>query len=231
MPGAVPEFFVAIEAGDEALVKDLLKRGADPNARRSALCPTWNKAPVKDGPTALMLAMRAGHDEVAKALLAAKANPLLVDQFKKTAAMYALEFGHGDMETLTFIIQGMSPKDLSQADDWGHNLIMYAALAGSPSVVDMLQKADPSGGSLSGRVKDGEHNNLDILTLSAKHGQGKVIEALLHAQFSSHLLENSRKNQEQGARVTSHESLKDAPVSRLKRIQKCAPPPDHSILP
>ena len=87
-------FFAAIASGDAATVRRLLADGADCNDHCAPLCPTWNKQPVTLGPTALMIAMRTGQDEAAKVLLAASADPLLLDQFGKSAAMYALEVGH-----------------------------------------------------------------------------------------------------------------------------------------
>ena len=96
----------AVEAGDEATVAELLATGADPNSRRTALCPTWNKAPTDLGCTALMLAMRGGHDGIGRTLLAAKADPLLLDQFNKSAAMIALEYSHIHMQSLrTMLLQ------------------------------------------------------------------------------------------------------------------------------
>ena len=68
-----------------AAVRKALASGADPNTRRTPLCPTWNKVKVELGPTALMLAMRGGNDEVAKLLLDKKADPLLKDQFDKNS--------------------------------------------------------------------------------------------------------------------------------------------------
>ena len=105
------------------------------------------------------------------------------------------------MESLVILIDRMAAADsLAQLDQWGHNLIMYAALAGSAETVARLLVADVSGKSLKARVSDGGHE-LDLLTLSAKHGQGEVIGVLLGAQnFSSTLLESSRQVVTAGAK-------------------------------
>ena len=164
----------AVEAGDEAAVARLLAtNGVDCNQRRNPLCPSWNQIDVGSlGPTALMLAMRSGHDGVAKALLAAKADPWLLDQFGKTAAMHALEYGHAHMESLITIISKMSAADVAQMDKWGHNLIMYAALAGSAEIVARLLAQDASGVALKARVPRGEHD-MDTHALGqARAGRG-----------------------------------------------------------
>jgi hypothetical protein len=189
----------AVEAGDEAAVAELLAAGADPNAQRLPLCATWNKAPVSLGPTALMGAMRRGHDGIAKRLLAANADPLVMDQFDKTAAMIALEYGHIHMQSIVMIIQQTPSKKLLEVDKWGHSLIMYAALAGAASIVELLLKGDNWAQILGARVNDGDHENLDVLTLTAKHGQGKVIQVLLRAQYRPTLLRASLLNAATGA--------------------------------
>ena len=190
----------AVEAGDEAAVAELLASGADPNARRYPLCATWNKEPITLGPTALMVAMRGGHDGIAKRLLAAKADPLVLDQFDKTAAMIALEYNHIHMQSIVMIIQQTPSKKLLQVDKWGHSLIMYASLAGAASVVELLLKSDNWQDILAARVDDGEHENLDVLTLTAKHGKGKVVQVLLAEQFRPTLLNASLQNLKTGAR-------------------------------
>ena len=228
------ELFAAVEDGDEAGVGRALSSGADVNARRAPLCATWNGAPVTLGLTALMVAMRMGRDGVAKQLLAAEANPLLLDQFDKTAMMYALEHGHGDMPSLVAIIRRLTPtpKDLAPVDSWGLNLVMYAALAGSASIVELLLAADTSGESLAARVTDGKHKDIDLLTLSAKHGQGKVIEALLRSSVSRGLLKVSRQITSIGANLpaVAETPAGGSPVGRRAgggEKEKAAPPSEQ----
>ena len=188
------ELIAAVEAQDAVRVHKLLLGGADPNARRKPLTSHWNKAPVTLGPTALMLAMRSGNDDIAQTLLAKKADPLLHDQFNKNAPMTALEFGHADMPALKTIITGLTKKGLEHVDLWGQNLVMYAALAGAVDVVDLILNQDADGSSLTMMVEDGQHPQLDLLALSAKHGQGQVLEKLLKSHRGKFLLEHSTRN-------------------------------------
>ena len=133
-PSKVLNLLAAIEEGDEDTVKSLLSLDEGfglVNARREALCKTWNRKPINTGPTPLMIAMRYGHDGIASALLEAKADPSLQDQFSKTAPMYALEHGHASLQSLQTIIDTIGVDMITHKDEWGHNLIMYAALAGA----------------------------------------------------------------------------------------------------
>ena len=214
------DFFAAIEAGDEKEVAKALSSGVSPDLRTNPLCATWNKEPVKEGPTALMMAMRFGQDGVAKQLLASRADPFLTDQFKKTAAMYALEFAQSKMEALTIIIERMTVRDFMHTDMWGHNSIMYAALSGAPAVVDKLLEGDLEGQAVRSTVDDGEHPVLDLLTLSAKHGQGEVIGKLLASHRRHVMLQDSRSNAKAGARRSVISQVDGADVSKVKKLPK-----------
>lgn len=182
--------------------------------------------PVTLGPTALMLALRNGHDGVAGMLLDKKADPLLVDQFQKSAAMFALEFGHVKMVALKRIIETFKDGDFEKRDDFGHNLIMYAALAGAPDIVDTLLRLDTDGSALLAKVKDGEHDDLDLLALSAKHGKGPVIGQLLASHRKALLLDLSKNNEKTGARAKSQKDV------TAGKHTKCARPlhrPDRAL--
>ena len=207
----------AVVAGDEATVAELLATGADPNSRQTALCPTWNKAPTDLGCTALMLAMRGGHDGISMKLLSAKADPLLVDQFNKSAAMIALEYGHIHMQSLRTMLEQPPAAKLLQADDWGHSLIMYAALSGASHIVELLLKSDNWQDVLAARVRDGEHEDLDVLTLTAKHGHGKVIQVLLREQYRPLLLDASLQNTKAGARPPGDRAATLDTLSKSRR--------------
>ena len=76
------ELSVAAKAGDEKKVKDLIKSGAQVDARGNAEM------------TPLMVAAAAGHGGVVKALLDAGADPNLKDAKGQTAQQYARERGH-----------------------------------------------------------------------------------------------------------------------------------------
>jgi hypothetical protein len=119
------EFFAAIVHGELEVVAKLL-RTCGVNARQTPLAAFWNQQKVSDGPTALMLAMRHGHNNVAELLLNQKADPLLKDQFNKRAPMYALEYGHGEMPSVKSLISTLPAGEDKHTDDWGHNLMMCA---------------------------------------------------------------------------------------------------------
>jgi len=214
------ELLTAAEAGDVKGAEAAVKAGASIGARAAPLIGTWCKEPIIDlGPTALMLAMRGGHDEVAQMLIDKKANPMERDFFEKNAAMIALEYGQKDLKSLGAIIKSMKGSDFSQTDKWGHNLMMYAALAGAPVIVDDILASDSNLESLQCVVTDGDHKDLDLLSVSAKHGKGGVIGKLLGAKgaIADKLLAASRDVSHAGARPVGVEG---ASAKKLKRAPK-----------
>ena len=93
------------------------------------------------GITALMEAMRRGDDALARALLLAGADVELVDQFGKTASMYACEWGHADLlvQLMADFKAALSKRAVVCArDQWGHSLMMYACMRGDAALVEVL---------------------------------------------------------------------------------------------
>jgi len=78
----------AIKRGDVRIVRDLLERGVDVDARD------------RYGQTALMLAAHAGHREVIEALIAHRANLNVTAKFGLSALMLALVAGHAEVARL-----------------------------------------------------------------------------------------------------------------------------------
>ncbi|HEU4342447.1 MAG TPA: ankyrin repeat domain-containing protein, partial [Candidatus Binatia bacterium] len=72
----------AIRRGDVQIVRDLLGRGTDVDARD------------RYGQTAIMLAAHAGHREVVETLIAHRANLNITAKFGLSALMLALIAGH-----------------------------------------------------------------------------------------------------------------------------------------
>jgi uncharacterized protein len=75
----------AIKHGDVQIVRDLLGRSADVDARD------------RYGQTALMLAAHAGHREVVETLIAHRANLNITAKFGLSALMLALVAGHAEV--------------------------------------------------------------------------------------------------------------------------------------
>jgi ankyrin repeat protein len=78
----------AIKRGDVRIVRDLLGRGTDVDARD------------RYGQTALMLASHAGHREVVEILIAHWANLNITAKFGLSALMLALVAGHAEVARL-----------------------------------------------------------------------------------------------------------------------------------
>ena len=171
-----------MRGGNVARVGELLGKGADVNARMKPLLEQWNGKTVVDGRTALMLAMRSGHDEVCEALLEAKADAALKDQFGKTAVMMALEHGHTEMRSLKTIVSAATEQQAVAKDDWGQSVLSYAAVAGAADVVEAILKNHPD---IDDREdEDTPPDDICPLSLSAKHGQAKTTEAILTVRRS-----------------------------------------------
>lgn len=78
----------AIRRGDVRIVRDLLGRGMDVDARD------------RQGQTALMLIAHAGHREVVESLIAHRANLNITAKFGLSALMLALVSSHADVARL-----------------------------------------------------------------------------------------------------------------------------------
>jgi ankyrin repeat protein len=72
-------------AGHAGLIEDLLKAGADVNARST------------NGSTVVMMAAREGHMALAKRLLEAGANPAITNDFEDDAVAWAMRHGNFDI--------------------------------------------------------------------------------------------------------------------------------------
>ena len=78
----------AIKRGDVQIVRDLIGRGMDVNARD------------RYGQTALMLAAHAGHREIVETLIAHRADLNVTAKFGLSALMLALVAGHAEVARL-----------------------------------------------------------------------------------------------------------------------------------
>ena len=83
-----PAWELAIKGGDVEVVRDLLDRGADVNARD------------RYGQTALMLAAHGGHRAIVEALIAHGANLNCTAKFGLSALMLSVVAGHAEIARL-----------------------------------------------------------------------------------------------------------------------------------
>jgi ankyrin repeat protein len=128
-------------AGHLEMVRVLLERGAEVDARDNTGMPPW-------GRTALMFAARNGHAPVVNELLSRGANPVIKDKGfqdedgEKTALHYAAENGHA---TVVRLLAGI-PRLINLRTKSGDTPLMLATIARSWESVDalLLAKADPN---------------------------------------------------------------------------------------
>jgi ankyrin repeat protein len=165
--GAFP-LYTATRKENLAVIKKLLKRGADVN--RSA----------PNGWTSLKSAAQQGSFEIVKVLLDAGADPNIADDTNYTPLMNAVSGEHEDIVKIllkfnadTNVQSGENPED----DDWeaGRTALMDAALSGNLNIANLLLKngADPKLRSKKGRSV--LHSavfsaNLEMVSLMLKSG-------------------------------------------------------------
>lgn len=165
--GAFP-LYTATRKENLAVIKKLLKRGADVN--RSA----------PNGWTSLKSAAQQGSFEIVKALLDAGADPNIADDTNYTPLMNAVSGEHEDIVKLLLkfnadpnVQSGENPED----DEWeaGRTALMDAALSGNLNIANLLLKngTDPKLRSKKGRSV--LHSavfsaNLEMVSLMLKSG-------------------------------------------------------------
>ena len=194
-----PALFKEIAQGNEAAVSAILRESPEliNEARHPPAVPM-----IKDGEkkiengglglTPLMFAMRRGADSMARLLLNHKADINLQDQLGKTAPMYAVEFGHGELSSLKDNLRAVNPR---LKDFWGQSLTMYAAIQGDVFLIEELMgKTLPE----SKDVEDAGDGD-EVYVLSAAHGHANVVTKLLE--------QRAREEGVKAALLTPHRAL------------------------
>lgn len=119
------KFIAACEAGSLSRVHELLKKGADINARN------------KNGKTGLMCAVFSRNVSVVKELIREGADLNAQDKKGKTALMYAVEEGSAEIVDVLLI----AGADLNIQDHDGDTALMYATMQEKEEIVEQLIKA------------------------------------------------------------------------------------------
>ena len=140
-----------------------------------------------NGRTALMLASKAGHEEIVETLLSARANgsqdghsrvgqillkggadPNIQEKDGRSALMYASQNGHS--EVVQILLKGGADPNIQEKD--GRSALMYASFNGHSEVVQILLKggADPNI-----QEKDGR----SALVSAYTNGHSEVVQILL----------------------------------------------------
>jgi ankyrin repeat protein len=163
------KLYKAAQKGDLLKVKHLITEGADVNAKRN------------DGWTALILASRNGHKEVAQLLLAKGADVNLKTNNGVTALMYA-SIGHKE------IVQALLDKgaDVNETDEGGSTALMMASY-GYKEVVELLLA---NGADVNAH---NEYGNTALMSAS-EGGHKEVVELLLAKGADINAKRNSHAN-------------------------------------
>ena len=164
-PGVNPDLeqrlLSAASAGDDAAVRDALEDGADLESRGEGEM------------TALIIATRANHVDVARTLIEAGADVNAQDDIQDSAYLYAGARGHDEILRLTL----EHGADLSSTNRFGGTALIPASERGLLSTVQIL---------LDAGVDPNHVNNLGWTALheaivlgDGSHAYVRVIEALL----------------------------------------------------
>jgi len=152
------DLLAAAAAGNNAKVAQLLRQGADLNAR------------AKDGRTALMHAAYSGHTALAKALINAGADVNAKARDGATALMHAA--GHGHTESAKTLIDAGAK--VNTKSNKGMAALMYAAREGHTESAQTLIDA---GADMNAKDKVG----FTALMFAAEFSHTEVVKALLDA--------------------------------------------------
>ena len=151
----------AAQAGDVELVKKLLAKGADPNARTAKTPAAGGRGaggggggfrPASGEQTPLMLAAKANHAEVVRALIAGGADPKLKAQDGTSLLMSAVGSGH--VEIVKYVYE-LDP-DTKAVTTTG-NTLMHASVNGTmatstqPEICKVIQFLADKGAPLDER--------------------------------------------------------------------------------
>ena len=163
----------AVERGNLFGVSQLLAKHPQlVNARKpTSFTSVEGRQTPNSGHTLLMLAMRRGSEPMVDLLIEQQADINLQDAFGKTAAMIALEFGHGAM------LARKNLGDVNRANMWHQTLIHGAILWGSVQIIQELVDLTKYSLKLDSALED-------PYTLAAAHGRAHVIECLLASESS-----------------------------------------------
>jgi ankyrin repeat protein len=122
----------AAQSGDLELVKKLLAKGADPNARTAKAAAGGRGGggggfrPVSGEQTPLMIAAKANHPDIVRALVAGGADPKLKAQDGSTLLMDAVGSGH--VEIVKYVFE-LDP-DVKAVTSTG-STVMHASVTGT----------------------------------------------------------------------------------------------------
>jgi ankyrin repeat protein len=187
--------FDGANAGNLIVVNDIIKKGADVNARGddggTALMLASQdghtdvaklliekgadvNARKNDGVTILILASQDGHTDVAKLLIEKGADVNARSNKGGTALILASKGGHIDVAKL-LIEKGA---DVNARDDDGLTALMFASHKGNTDMVSLLRNA----GARSEETKPGEEKRSGCFIATAVYGNENApeVEALRH---------------------------------------------------
>lgn len=151
--GAYDDLVAAVENGDNATVVDLLRRGMEADSVD------------REGNSLLILAARAGQQQIVETLLTNKANVLITNKYHDSALMLAALRGHlSAVETL--VAAG------AKLDPGGWTPLIYAAFEGHEEIARFLLE--------QGADKDAiAPNGMTALMAAARNGHQATVELLV----------------------------------------------------
>jgi ankyrin repeat protein len=130
----------AVNSGNASVVRLLLSKGANVNAKSGPKLTDVKNGPIEKGSfTALLLASELGNSEIIKALLDAGADVNVHDVAGMTPLMFVLTSDHAHPEALALLLA--KKPDLAAKNKYGETAFDWARKKGDKSAMEALKKA------------------------------------------------------------------------------------------
>lgn len=182
----------AASAGSLPNVKMLLQLHAKPDLQDDI------------GNTALHLAIREGHEDIAVELLAYNANPSLGNAFSQTPLMYAAE------RNLIALIPLLRKKGafVDQTNCYGTTALMGAAACGNIEAAKQLLAAHPTSSEKANPNLSNQFGTTALM-MAAREGHFKMVQLLVRHGALLHPINKNEQNALTLARQNGHHEIAD----------------------
>lgn len=149
---------IAVKNGNEKIIKELLKKGADVNSRDNSEC------------TVLSYAIAGGQTKIVELFITASGYSYSSDWFNQSTLMEAVD--SRNLQLVEVILQHMDKSNINDKDGGGRTALMHAVCSGSSLIVEKLLTKNAG---IDERDLEGD----TALVLAIKNEQIPIVRILL----------------------------------------------------